>query len=317
MRSTVYDGSNMTPDDKAKLDYEQVMQVFTLLTDVRFKLLALVPTISGTAVALLTSADIGRAEQVVLASLGFVVTLGILFYEQRNTQLYNNAIGRLQHLEANLDLSVASGDLVGGLFASRKREPRTLFGVVPMRHDRGLALIYASVLGAWSFAALTALVRPAYAFAAGASVAVAFFLELERQNGTVDRLLALWRRREEERQLMELNRELTEQEKRGAAGREFFRKLLDERFSFIRTDGSTVDKDGFLIGLADAGNTSEVLTTQIRQVRVMGSQAFVEALVHLKGTRSGQPIEGTFRNLRLFERRDEDWCCVMWLNRRA
>jgi len=149
---------------------------------------------------------------------------------------------------------------------------------------------------AWSFAALTALVRPAYAFAAGASVAVAFFLELERQNGTVDRLLALWRRREEERQLMELNRELTEQEKRGAAGREFFRKLLDERFSFIRTDGSTVDKDGFLIGLADAGNTSEVLTTQIRQVRVMGSQAFVEALVHLKGTRSGQPIEGTFRN---------------------
>ena len=102
----------MTPDEKAKLEYEQVGSVFALLTDVRFKLLALVPTVSGAAVALLTSADIRRADQCVLASLGFVVTLGILFYEQRNTQLYNNVIGRLQHLEGTLDLSVATNDLV-------------------------------------------------------------------------------------------------------------------------------------------------------------------------------------------------------------
>jgi hypothetical protein len=33
----------MTPDEKAKLEYEQVIQVFALLTDVRFKPLALVP----------------------------------------------------------------------------------------------------------------------------------------------------------------------------------------------------------------------------------------------------------------------------------
>ncbi|MCA1708676.1 MAG: hypothetical protein LC808_37490 [Actinobacteria bacterium] len=184
------------PGEKAQLDYEAVLSVFQLLTDVRFKLLALVPTISGTAVALLTSSDVGQGEQVVVASLGFIVTLGIVFYEQRNTQLYNNAIGRAKHLETNeLKLSVARGDLTGGLFSSRKREARKLFGVVPMWHDRGLALVYAPVLGAWGFSALEAVVRPRTAAAAGAGIALAFFIELERQNDTFRKLRKRWRAR--------------------------------------------------------------------------------------------------------------------------
>lgn len=304
----------MTPDEKARLEYEQVGQVFALLTDVRFKLLALVPTVSGAAVALLTNADIGRADQCALALLGFVVTLGILFYEQRNTQLYNNVIGRLQHLEGTLDLSVATNDLVGGLFASRRREPRNLFGVVPMWHDRGLALIYAPVLGAWSFAALSALVDPRYAAVGGLVVGVAFFVELERQNGEVERVEARWNRRRLEHQLTKLNREMTKQEKLGAKGRPFFQEVLDDRFSLIRADGTTADKEQFLVGLVDSGNVSEVLTTQVRQVRVMDGQAFVEALVRLRGTRGGKPAAGKFRNLRLFEQSDAGWRCVMWFN---
>jgi hypothetical protein len=142
------------------------------------------------------------------------------------------------------------------------------------------------------------------------------FLELERQNGPVNRLLASWERRRAERQLAKLNRELTKEEKRGADGSEFFRQLLDERLVLIRADGSTVDKDGFLAGLADAKNVSEVLTTQIRQVSVMADQAFVEALVRLKGIRGGKPVDGSFRNLRLFERHDDGWRCVMWFNKR-
>jgi hypothetical protein len=113
---------------------------------VRFKPLALVPSVSGTAVALLASTGLGGGAQVVLASLGFVVTLGILFYEQRNTQLYDNVIVRAEHLEEKLELFVASGDKAGGVFASRKREPRRLFGVVPMRHDRGPAAVGAVAL---------------------------------------------------------------------------------------------------------------------------------------------------------------------------
>lgn len=76
-------------------------------------------------------------------------------------------------------------------------------------------------------------------------------------------------------------------------------------------------KAGFLAGLADPANTSQVLTTTIRHVRIMGSQAFVEALVRLEGTRRGKPVEGTFRNLRLFERQVGGWCCVAWSNQRV
>jgi hypothetical protein len=182
-------------DEKAKLDYEQVLGIFKLLTEVRFKLLALVPSISGTAVALLTSTGLGTAEQVALASLGFFVTLGILFYEQRNTQLYNNVVGRAEYLEETLGLSSAAEHEAGGLFASRKRAPRRLFGIVPMRHDRGLALIYAAVLGAWLFAALEAYVSSVHAALAGATVAFALFVDLERLDGTAARLRQAWPRR--------------------------------------------------------------------------------------------------------------------------
>jgi hypothetical protein len=88
---------------------------------------------------------------------------------------------------------------------------------------------------------------------------------------------------------------MTEQEKRGADAVAYFQEVLDERFLFIRADLSTVDKDGFLAALSDPGNVSEVLTTQIREARVMVGQAFVEALVRLEGTRGGKRVEGTFK----------------------
>ena len=67
--------------------------------------------------------------------------------------------------------------------------------------------------------------------------------------------------------------------------------------------------------LADPGNVNEILETEIRQIQVLGYQAFVEALVRLKGRRRGKEVDGTFRNLRLFERRDGVWRLVMWYNK--
>ena len=98
--------------------------------------------------------------------------------------------------------------------------------------------------------------------------------------------------------------------KRGAGGGAFFQEVLDDRFSLIRADGTTADKEQFLAGLANPENVSEVLTTQIRQVRVMDGQALVEALVRLRGTRGGEPAAGRFRNLRLFEQSAEGWRCA-------
>ena len=82
----------------------------------QFKLLAIVPADLRIAVGLLTTEDVSRWTQIGLAGLGFVVTLGVVFYDQRNTQFYNNVVGRAEHVEAMLDLTVAGDDPVGGLF---------------------------------------------------------------------------------------------------------------------------------------------------------------------------------------------------------
>jgi hypothetical protein len=176
----------------ARFDYEQVVGVFQLLTDVRFKLLAFVPSISGAAAALLTATKITSGIQAALAAVGFLVTLGIVIYDQRNTQLYNNVIGRAEHLEDTLRLSIATGDQRGGLFASRTRKPRRLFWLIPMRHDRATALIYSVSLGAWAFAAFET-ISVACGVAVGVAVALAFDLELERHDKTFNRISAWWR----------------------------------------------------------------------------------------------------------------------------
>ena len=66
----------MTSEDKLKLDYEQTCQQIRAFTDIRFKLLAFVPTLTGAAVALLSNVD---DQWIVLAVglLGLFVTLDV------------------------------------------------------------------------------------------------------------------------------------------------------------------------------------------------------------------------------------------------
>src|SRR5262249_20101975 len=88
----------------------------------------------------------------VVGLLGFLVTLGICFYNQRNSQISNATLFRLQALEKELKMTPQDpGDTPGGV--SRERPGRVLkfFGIWTIWHDRGLALIYGSVLGAWLF----------------------------------------------------------------------------------------------------------------------------------------------------------------------
>jgi hypothetical protein len=163
-----------------KLDYEQSLETYRQLADIRFKLLALVPTLSAAAVALLTTTEaIPRWERLGLAGLGFLATLGIVLYDQRNTQFYNGAIGRVQELEKKLGFEPAGGDREGGLFRSRKEHAtRHLFGL-PINHDLGLALVYAPVLGAWVFAAVLegGQTTDWLALIAGVTAALAFLVQ--------------------------------------------------------------------------------------------------------------------------------------------
>jgi hypothetical protein len=118
-------------DDLLRVEYEQTVDLLRTLTDVRFKLLAFVPTIAGTAVALLGHAG-HSAQLLAVGSLGFTTSVGVLLYELRNTEVYEYALAHLEELERQLGL---------GLYTRRPHH----------RHDRPLAIVYAVVLGAWGY----------------------------------------------------------------------------------------------------------------------------------------------------------------------
>ena len=91
----------MDTDEKRKCDYEQTTKYFHALADVRFKLLGLLPVVTGTAFGLLIQSE--RPELVVtLGVFGLAVTFGILCYDQRNSQIYNAMQLRAKSLEALL-----------------------------------------------------------------------------------------------------------------------------------------------------------------------------------------------------------------------
>jgi len=168
-----------------------------MFTEIRFKLLAFVPTLTGVAVTLLTNRVNNQATTLAVGLLGGVVTLGILFYEMRNTSIYNAAVGRGSYLEKCLQLPMSTGDDgTGGVFAERPKR-RTLFcnsnvfrqlyqlwtrkeseptqqPVLLVWHDLALALIYGSALSGWVYIITNSLLTLLVQQRSGATVLASF-----------------------------------------------------------------------------------------------------------------------------------------------
>ena len=105
-----------------KLEYDQINQNFRFLADVRFKLLALVPILGGAAVYLLSHSGLQTQPQAssiesnfllvaLVALLGFLATLGITLYDQRNSELYNALMHRAKYIEEQFRVAGAPGGL--------------------------------------------------------------------------------------------------------------------------------------------------------------------------------------------------------------
>jgi hypothetical protein len=123
----------LASEDALKLDYEQTCEQIRAFTDIRFKLLAFVPTLTGAAIALLgKSNDNDPWTVLAVGLLGLFVTIGIVFYEIRNTVLYDAAIHRAKWLEVSLELPIlAHGKPYGGTFNERPSRP-VLFEGAPL-----------------------------------------------------------------------------------------------------------------------------------------------------------------------------------------
>ncbi|MDQ0000111.1 hypothetical protein [Pseudarthrobacter sulfonivorans] len=127
--------------------YSELGNQIRLLTDVRFRLLTFVPTVSGLALTILLTQPVRDASPllVFLASVfGFGITLGIRIYDVRNSQLYDDLISRARSLEA----------LFGVERGPYMRRSRSLW---PIEHDFGLLVVYALVLSAWLVSAVVSL----------------------------------------------------------------------------------------------------------------------------------------------------------------
>jgi hypothetical protein len=136
--------------ERLRLDYSETTGLLRDLADIRFKLVALLPTVSGAAVALL-SRHPGPGQLLGVGILGLCATTGVVVYELRNSEVYDYALGRAQELEGALGIrSAFDRDRPGGLFSERPDRERRLLGIRVV-HDRGLALVYAAAVGGWSY----------------------------------------------------------------------------------------------------------------------------------------------------------------------
>ena len=145
-----------------ELDYQTTIDMIKLLTDIRFKLLAFVPTVSGFAVTLLDKSPDNATAALSVGALGFAVTLGIVLYDLRNSQIYNLSMHRGKWLEYLLDMPRLTTldwqkpnekPYHGGLITERPFRLHRLFKkrLLRAKHDRALALVYGASLGGWTY----------------------------------------------------------------------------------------------------------------------------------------------------------------------
>jgi hypothetical protein len=121
--------------------YDTVNTDWLGLSEVRFKLLGLLPSVSLLLIVALMSSD-GPAKglapelKVFIALLGLMVTLGLIIYERRNSELYDDLVSRGRKLEAELGVET-------GVFRGRLKST----GIIS--HGTGTALIYGPCVAAW------------------------------------------------------------------------------------------------------------------------------------------------------------------------
>jgi hypothetical protein len=138
-------------------EYGEVSSNFRLLTDIRFKLVALLPIASAAAAAF--KGDSPGFGAFVLSLFGLAATIGLVTYNTRNDQLYDELVGRAASIERSLGLA-------DGAFANRPRPwftIRLLDFSWKIDHRTGIGTIYASSIALWLFLLLASVFTVAIA----------------------------------------------------------------------------------------------------------------------------------------------------------
>ena len=144
--------SDLSDEERETLKtvYGEVCTTWRALLDVRFKLLGLVPFVTvGVLVVLVPDSKPARDPTewsiAVICGLGLVVTLGLLIYEIRNSELYDDLVSRGRRIEAELGIHT-------GIFRGRRRPSWPM-----IHHGSAIFLIYMAALAGWTSALAIAL----------------------------------------------------------------------------------------------------------------------------------------------------------------
>jgi hypothetical protein len=145
----------MDEDRRKALDkeYGEVSNLFRQLTDIRFRLLALLPIAAVAAAAWKGDQATSKTIALALSGFGLFATLGLITYNARNDQLYNELIGRAKSIERSLGLH-------DGMFANRPaswlslRFPGFTWKV---DHSTGIRTIYMATIALWLYGVLAPL----------------------------------------------------------------------------------------------------------------------------------------------------------------
>ncbi|HVU50152.1 MAG TPA: hypothetical protein VHL80_05680 [Polyangia bacterium] len=132
------------PSETASLkEYETVVGQFRALTDIRFKLLGLLPlgTI-GTMIALKDNTEVNP----LVGFFGVIITVALFVYHLRNDQLYNELVSRAGQIERELGL-------YEGSFTQRPHPSHALGAGLQIEHGWPVRLVYVGSAALWlSFA---------------------------------------------------------------------------------------------------------------------------------------------------------------------
>jgi hypothetical protein len=138
-------------------EYGEVGNLFRTLTDIRFRLLGILPIASGVTAALGARTQSGGeiGVPIALALFGLAAAVGVVTYNARNDQLYNELVGRAAAIERSIGLP-------DGAFANRPRAwLRYKLGPWTWRidHGHGVATIYAATIAFWLYLSIDAAVH--------------------------------------------------------------------------------------------------------------------------------------------------------------